>query len=300
MDLEQKQITANGLNFAYLQTAKTEKPIVLLHGFPETPHIFGELMQALAAEGYWCIAPFLRGYAPSSVPQNLQDNPNATIQLADLCDDIFAILDGLGIEDTYLLGHDWGSIISYTVANKNSQRIKKLITISIPPLSTILANSLSFPKQWLRSWYIFFFQTRLHIPEFFVRWNNYSLLKKLYQDWSPDLAVSPNLLEDFCQSIAEHSHLNATLAYYRGLLSPLPEEWDKWQESRRLSMQKLAVPTLLLSGKNDGCMGSEMYKNVDRSFSRSSKHTMIASAGHFLLVEAPEKVYREVSEFLQN
>ena len=63
-----KRIRANGLEFAYLEEG--EGPLVLLlHGFPDTARTWSHQMPALAAAGYHAVAPYLRGYPPTEIPQ---------------------------------------------------------------------------------------------------------------------------------------------------------------------------------------------------------------------------------------
>jgi pimeloyl-ACP methyl ester carboxylesterase len=60
-------VEANGMRFAYLEWGSG--PLVLaMHGFPDTPHTWNVIGPALAAEGFRVVAPFQRGYAPSSMP----------------------------------------------------------------------------------------------------------------------------------------------------------------------------------------------------------------------------------------
>jgi pimeloyl-ACP methyl ester carboxylesterase len=61
------RITANGLDFAYLEAGSG--PLALcLHGFPDTAWGWEPLLGALADAGYHAVAPFMRGYAPTAVP----------------------------------------------------------------------------------------------------------------------------------------------------------------------------------------------------------------------------------------
>src|SRR5687768_18622669 len=70
MALERGTITANGLEFAYLADGPADGPLALcLHGFPDTAHTYRYLLPALAGEGYRAVAPFMRGYAPTAVPE---------------------------------------------------------------------------------------------------------------------------------------------------------------------------------------------------------------------------------------
>ena len=64
-------IAANGVEFAYLEAGPADGPLALcLHGFPDTAHTWRYLLPRLAEAGYHAVAPFLRGYAPTSIPED--------------------------------------------------------------------------------------------------------------------------------------------------------------------------------------------------------------------------------------
>lgn len=67
MELRAGRVTANGLDFAYLEAGSG--PLALcLHGFPDSPFSYRYLMPALAEAGYRAVAPYMRGYAPTAIP----------------------------------------------------------------------------------------------------------------------------------------------------------------------------------------------------------------------------------------
>ena len=67
--MEQRTISANGLEFAYLDDGPDDGPLALcLHGFPDTAHTWRYLLPELAGAGFHAVAPFLRGYAPTALP----------------------------------------------------------------------------------------------------------------------------------------------------------------------------------------------------------------------------------------
>ena len=47
---------------------RQEEAIIFLHGFPETSIMWSGLMQDFAAQGYYCIAPDMRGYSEGACP----------------------------------------------------------------------------------------------------------------------------------------------------------------------------------------------------------------------------------------
>jgi hypothetical protein len=72
--------------FAYLEQGHTDAPLILLaHGFPDHPKTFLPLMSLLCAAGYRCVAPWLRGYAPSTL-SGPYDRQRVGDDLADLAE----------------------------------------------------------------------------------------------------------------------------------------------------------------------------------------------------------------------
>jgi len=60
-------LRANGLQFGVLEAGSG--PLALcLHGFPDSADTWRHLLPALARAGFHAVAPFMRGYAPTSVP----------------------------------------------------------------------------------------------------------------------------------------------------------------------------------------------------------------------------------------
>ena len=61
--ISQRTVSANGLDFPVLEAGSG--PLVLcLHGFPDHAQSWVPLLDRLAAEGYWAVAPSMRGFWP--------------------------------------------------------------------------------------------------------------------------------------------------------------------------------------------------------------------------------------------
>jgi len=76
MTITKGRVDANGLSFATL--SQGEGPLALcLHGFPDSAWTWRHLLPELAAAGYRGVAPFLRGYAPTSIPDDGLYQPGA-------------------------------------------------------------------------------------------------------------------------------------------------------------------------------------------------------------------------------
>jgi pimeloyl-ACP methyl ester carboxylesterase len=93
-------IRANGLEFGLLEAGRG--PLALcLHGFPDTAHTWRYLLPDLAAAGFRAVAPFMRGYAPTAIPDD------GRYDVGTLAGDACALHEVLdGDEHAVLIGHD--------------------------------------------------------------------------------------------------------------------------------------------------------------------------------------------------
>jgi pimeloyl-ACP methyl ester carboxylesterase len=106
--VETESIRANGIEIHY-HAAGDGPLVVCLHGFPDTASTFASQLSLFAGAGFRAVAPYLRGYAPTTVAED-------GYQAAVLAQDALAFIDALGYESAMLVGHDWGSGIAMGAA----------------------------------------------------------------------------------------------------------------------------------------------------------------------------------------
>jgi pimeloyl-ACP methyl ester carboxylesterase len=103
-------VQANGLAFGLLE-AGTGPLALCLHGFPDSAHTWRHLLPALAEAGFHAVAPCMRGYAPTAVPDD------ACYGIGALVADAVALHQALdGDCDAVLIGHDSGAEAAYGAA----------------------------------------------------------------------------------------------------------------------------------------------------------------------------------------
>jgi pimeloyl-ACP methyl ester carboxylesterase len=111
-----ERINADGVEVSCLTSesiADRDRPLVVcLHGFPDTAHTYRRLLAALDAAGFRVAAPFLRGYAPSAVPDDGRYQTGASSIDAIDVHDHFG-----GDARSVLVGHDRGAAIAYGAAS---------------------------------------------------------------------------------------------------------------------------------------------------------------------------------------
>ena len=106
--------------------------VVALHGFPDTAWTWRTVAPLLGAAGYRVAAPFLRGYAPSGIP----DDENYSVRA--LADDAIALHARLGgTESTVLIGHDWGAITANALGAHPDSPFGRIVSLAVPPLDAM-------------------------------------------------------------------------------------------------------------------------------------------------------------------
>lgn len=277
-----KWIRANGLDFAYLE--RGAGPLVLcLHGFPDTAWSFVPVLEALAEAGYRAVAPFMRGYAPTSLA------PDGDYGVATLGRDALALIEALGGKRAFLLGHDWGAAASYAAAGLAPDRVRAIVTAAVPHLRRfVLRPNL---RQLRRSRYMGFFQLR-GIPERRIVADDFAWLRALMREWSPGWDFGEPELAPLKEMFSDPARLRAALAYYRAMPASLATS-----EGWRLLLRRLQVPARVIRAADDGCIGPEMFENQERSFAAGYELLTMPGVGHFMHCEQPQAFAQHAIEF---
>lgn len=150
VEMNHKYVELNDITLHVVTAGNPEdKPIVLLHGFPDYWKSWKYQVSALVNSGYFLIMPDQRGFGLSSKPKNTD-----VYILENLADDIIRLIDSMNIEKTALIGHDWGGTVAWSVAEANSDRITKVIVINAPNMYSFERPLFHSVKQVFKSWYV--------------------------------------------------------------------------------------------------------------------------------------------------
>ncbi len=256
-------VEANDLRFAYLEQGSG--PLVLfVHGFPDTAHTWDRALGAVAEAGYRGVAPFTRGYAPSSAPDDDFYGSDA------MGGDIIALIDALGGAPAVVVGHDWGASASYSAAGLAPEKIRLLVTLAIPhpasmrPSLGLLWNMRHFPY--------------LGSPRgpARARKNDFAYIDKLWRRWSPGWDVPASETDAVKEAYRQPGCLEAACGYYRDAsVKPPPGQ-----------RRKVEVPAAAFAGQQD-IIAPQAY---ERAASRFKAHYEVVPmpGGHFMHRQHPD------------
>ncbi|MBL4868736.1 MAG: alpha/beta hydrolase, partial [Pseudomonadales bacterium] len=283
------------------------QPIVMLHGFPDTPSTFTHLVNEFTASGYRCIVPYMPGYGASTLPQTRGSSKAAdasVLGVGKMVDKFLCtIIPGTTIK---IIGHDWGSIVAQVLValaeeNPNSMyKIESAVFYAVPPTGSFYRN-INF-KQLYRSRYMLYFQGAGVANA--MRKDDLAYIKKLWKRWSPwtteELGYQVQL-ERTLETLEEGNCLENAIAYYRHFLNPFYMlRGSSLRQQNKLLLKKRACRSLMLVGEKDGCIGVEMFDGAESYYPHpETKLSVLKNLGHFAHLEDADRVYTEINEFFQ-
>lgn len=266
-------------------------PLVLcLHGFPDVPGGFAHQLPALAAAGFHAVAPAMRGYAPTGPA------PDGRYDGAALAGDVLALLDALEAEEAVLFGHDWGAAASYFAALTAPGRVRRLVTAAVPYGPQFFRALGTDPAQQKRSWYMLLFQQG--IAAHALAHDDFTLLERLWRDWSPGWAFTAADLEELKGVFREPGMVDGALGYYRQVIGPALADPATLEAVAGAMSLPLEVPAMVLHGADDGCIDVGLVEPMRQHFPRGLRVEIVPGAGHFVHRERPDVVNRLLLDFL--
>src|SRR5271154_1566730 len=280
--LRARTVTANRLQFGVLEAGSG--PLALcLHGFPDSARTWRYLLPALAGAGFHAVAPFMRGYAPTEIPED------GCFGLGALVADAVGLHDVLGGDDrAVLIGSDWGAEVAYGAAAFAPDRWRRVVTLGVAPLALDTRIFADY-DQLKRFFYVFFLKTP--VAESVLAAGDMAFLGRLWQDWSPGYDASEDL-RNVKQCLRGEGNLAAAMAYY-GADEPGLRHFagdGAYAAEEQALASAGPQPTLYLHGNRDGCIDLSLVQDAGRHLAAGSRMEVVEGAGHFLHVEKPAAV----------
>ncbi len=265
------QFQRDQLTFDVLDTGPLDgQPFVLLHGFPETNKSWQQTADILNAQGFRTYAVNQRGYSLGARPRSRRDYRSSA-----LVEDVHTLLKLIG-QPVYLVGHDWGAVIAWDIAQRYPEKIKHLISVSVPHKAAFMRSMLS-STQLFKSYYMGLFQLP-EIPELF-----FTRLSKIGLGLLKNSGMTEQQLKKFQQEIVEEKRLSTALNWYRGI--PF--------SSNKYLTQPVKVPTLFIWGKHDSAIGEKSVQ-LNRQYVDAPYTEVIMDATHWIPVQNAQQLSEHI------
>jgi pimeloyl-ACP methyl ester carboxylesterase len=227
----------------------------------------------------------MRGYGGTDTPPLETSN----YSVMSLGQDIVALLNALEAEDALVVGHDWGASAVTALSTMNPSAVGECVTMAVPPNVIEVFNK--YPSQAMRSWYMTFFQIP-GLAEETLRRDDFALVERLWRLWSPNWDYSEERIEEVRDTFRAEDTVEAALLYYRALFE---DALSVPADSMRV--QGIEAPTLLIGGRNDGCITPRAFEDCEDCYEGRFELKMVGGVGHFMHAEKPDEVADAVLEF---
>lgn len=300
MTIEERVVPLpHGIDLACRTAGLPGRPVMLfLHGFPEGAFIWDELLLHFARPehgGYHCVAPYLRGFGPSSKPAAVE-----AYRAKHLVQDLAALADALSPQQPLacLVAHDWGGAVAWNFANQQPARMARLAIVNSPHPGTFLRELQSDPAQQAASQYMHF----LCRPdaEALLAEDDFRRLFGFFDNpaGEPPAWLTPAVRAQY-RAVWQQG-LTGPCHYYRA--SPLrpPRDGDPAAQALSLpdSMLTVQVPTLVVWGMDDPALRPGLLQGLDGWIPRLQVRE-VPGASHWIVHEEPERIAYEIGRFLQ-
>ncbi|MGH8172922.1 MAG: alpha/beta fold hydrolase [Rhodanobacteraceae bacterium] len=267
----------NGVEIHYLQAGSgKETPVVLLHGYAETGHMWLPLIPKIDHDRI-VIAADLRGAGSSSKPADGYDKKT-------LAQDIHALVQSLGFKKIKIVGHDIGLMVAYAYAAQYPDETESIVLMDafLPGIGDT-SNIFLLRDKWHFNFYgetplkLVSGRERIYFEHF---WNDFAA--------DPKHSIPEADREFYTKAYAQPGGMRAGFEYFRAFDQDAKDFAD-------FSKTKLAMPMLVLAGEK---AGGEFLIGQGRMVASNVNGVIITGSGHWLMEEAPEQTMAELVKFI--
>ncbi|MGX7826703.1 alpha/beta fold hydrolase [Actinokineospora sp. 24-640] len=255
--------TEAGIFDALAAGSPDDRPVLLLHGFPEAATVWEHQVAALGRAGYRAVAVDQRGYSPGVRPERPAD-----YHVDELVGDVLAIADAQGWTTFDLVGHDAGATVGWHAAAAHPDRVRTLAALSTPHPSALAEAARTDEDQAMRSQHLAVFKERSAERRLLA--DDAAALRAIFEYRLPPSAVA-----DYVARLSEPGALTAALNWFRSSRRPvLPDP--------------VAVPVLYLWGTEDVAVGSTAALSCAKWTNGPYHFELLEDVSHWMLWEIPE------------
>ena len=277
-DFKHHYVQLKDVKMHYVREGKGP-PLLLWHGWPgfwwEWHKNIGEL-----AKHFDVIVPDMRGYGDTEKP-DLKDI--SSYHLNHVVEDYVQLMDALGIEKAYIVGHDYASVVAHKFIRKYRNRVIKACIMDpiVPGFGPRYLSTGHFPE----SWYSQFHQLDMAVD---VVTSSRAATKRYFQHFFSHWSYNKDLMTDeemeiLTDNFVKPGNVHGGFNFYRANLSITSNPWTP------LDRTITDLRTTFLWGMGDPVVPSVWSNDVTLWY---NNYTMeyVPDGGHFLMWEKAKLV----------
>jgi pimeloyl-ACP methyl ester carboxylesterase len=283
MDVEFRRIRTNGITLNCALSGPEDGPLVfLLHGFPEFWYGWRNQIAPLALAGYRVVIPDQRGYNDSDKPKGV-----AAYDIDLLADDIAGLADALCRKRFAVVGHDWGGIVAWWLAQRHPERVERLAILNVGHPAVWMNAIRTNPAQRRLSYYVFIFSVRV-LPEIALRAARFRAMTTALKQANRRDAFTDADLARYRAAWSKKGALTAMINWYRAVLR---------KDLKLSAVPRYRMPVRIIWGLGD-IYGLPELATESAKLCDDARILYVEHATHWVAHEEPERVNRALLEFL--
>jgi pimeloyl-ACP methyl ester carboxylesterase len=247
------------------------RPVLLLHGFPQTSASWAAVSPLLNQAGLRTYAPDQLGYSPGARPGEVE--AYSMQNLAQVTGDLMTALE-IPVAD--VVGHDWGANVAWTLAAWHADRVRSLTAVSVPHPAAYTAAYRADPEQRERSGYIRLFWQAGKAEEVLLA-DDARRLRRMLAGSDGDTGVPAEAIDEYVAVLSAPGALTAALNWYRAMSS----------DTR---VDAVGVPTTYVWSDGDAAIGRTAAEACANYVTGDYRYVELAGITHWVPEQAPEQL----------
>ena len=267
-----RNLLVDGVRLAYRDRGEGE-PVVFVHGTPSWSHEWRHVVPAVEAAGHRVVTYDLLGYGDSERPL---DRDTSVAAQTDLLIDL---LDELGLERPSLVTHDIGGAIGQRIAVLHPQRARRLVLI----------DAVSYDSWPSETWQEII-KNRLESYAAMSAEDFEEMLTRQLR-----MTVAGTMSDDDLRAyLAPHRTTLGRTSFFEHQVRHYDSRYTEELTDR---LGDIALPVRIVWGAQDRWQPVSYAERLAADIP-GAELVVVPHAGHFLMEDGPERVTREVLDFL--
>jgi pimeloyl-ACP methyl ester carboxylesterase len=270
----------NGVKIHYLKAGTGKRPLVLIHGFGDTSHMWVPLFDEFGKD-FTIIAPDMRGLGDSSRPATGYDKKTLAV-------DIHELVKNLGYQKIYLVGHDIGLMVAYAYAAQYPNEVEKLALLEapIPGIGDVWEKIYTTPALW----HFHFVNSPVALE--LVKGRERFFLEHFWQTLSPHPETFTEAdRQIYAKAYAQEGAMRAAFEMFKLFNT------QNAADNRQFAALKLPMPVLTIEG--DKAMGGALEIQA-KLVADNVTSIKFADTGHWLMEQRPAETKAALKKFFQS
>lgn len=283
--------TARGFDQAYIREGVGGKPVLLVHGWPETKRIWWRNVTPLADAGFEVIVPDLRGFGDSAV------GPDGFHDIASHARDLYSLVhDELGHESIVVVGGDLGGPVIQDISLRYPGFVDQMVLFNspIPYVKDAMATMRTRPPIEASDYFIRQgtdadgLAADLDTPD---KRRRYIATFYTSRFWSHPGGFSPADVDFMTEPFADAAKLRASWGAYESAFNP-----GATSEPTAMAAPN-PTPTVILFGASDHVLYADFDRMCEVVFPNRVGPYLLRDCGHFVQWERADILNNTVIAF---